>query len=98
MKLEEDEVALAGEAPSKVSMYRHRDSAPMPLATIDNYLVWVLHCELKAIYGLLLDAADSLGISKEDTEKAIKYRIKHQTIENRFVMYDLGLNKEKDNG
>ena len=70
----------------------------MPLATIDNYLVWVLHCELKAIYGLLLDAADSLGISKEDTEKAIKYRIKHQTIENRFVMYDLGLNKEKDNG
>ena len=54
----------------------HRNNPrPLPFHSLDNALVASLHAELKAIYGLLLDAADSMGIAPEQTEKAIEHRI-----------------------
>ena len=48
---------------------------PVPLHALDSALVAAMHREIKALHGLLLDAADSMGISPADTEKAIDYRV-----------------------
>tara|TARA_Y100000590_G_C14948813_1_gene724158 strand:- start:191 stop:394 length:204 start_codon:yes stop_codon:yes gene_type:complete len=58
-----------------MSNYRHLEKPPVPFHALDNRFAAQVHREIRALYGLLLDAADSLGISIEDTEKAIDYRI-----------------------
>ena len=57
-------------------MSNHRNNPrPAPLHYLDNALVASMYAEIRALYGLLLDAADSMGISPEQTEKAIDHRI-----------------------
>jgi hypothetical protein len=58
-----------------MSNYRHNENPPVPFHALDSGLASSMHLEVRALYGLLLDAADSLGIAIEDTEKAIDYRI-----------------------
>jgi hypothetical protein len=62
-----------------MSKYRHLEKPPVPFHAIDSALASSMHREVRALYGLLLDAADSLGIAVEDTEKAIDYRIQEAT-------------------
>lgn len=59
--------------------YRKEENPPVPFHAIDSS-TWQrvaasMHQEIKALHGLLLDAAESMGISPEDTEKAIVYRL-----------------------
>ena len=58
-----------------MSNYRHKDGPPVPFHELDRGLANSMHLEVRALYGLLLDAADSLGVTAEQTEKAIVYRI-----------------------
>jgi hypothetical protein len=62
-----------------MSNYRHLERPPVPWHVLDNGLAASMHLEVRVLYGLLLDAADSLGISIEDTEKAVDYRIQEAT-------------------
>ena len=55
--------------------YRKEENPPVPFHAIDSGLAAAMHREIKALHGLLLDAAESMGISAEDTEKAIVYRL-----------------------
>jgi hypothetical protein len=55
--------------------YRKEETPPAPFHAIDSGLTTAMHREIKALHGLLLDAAESMGISPEDTEKAIVYRL-----------------------
>jgi len=58
-----------------VTDFRNMERPPVPLHAIDSGLAASMHAEIKALYGLLLDAAKSLGINPDDTEKAIVYRL-----------------------
>ena len=58
-----------------MSSYRHLEKPPVPFHALDSGRASSMHLEVIALYGLLLDAAHSLGIAIEDTEKAIDYRI-----------------------
>jgi hypothetical protein len=61
--------------------YRHLEGPPVPWHVLDNGLAASMHLEVRVLYGLLLDAADSLGIAVEDTEKAIDRQIQEATKE-----------------
>ena len=61
-----------------MSTYRHNDSPPVPFHAMCTGMAVSMHAEIKALHGLLLDAAESLGVSPEDTEKAIVYRINQE--------------------
>lgn len=58
-----------------MSDYRSMERPPVPLHAIDSGLAASMHAEIRALHGLLLDAAESLGIAPADTEKAIIYRL-----------------------
>ncbi len=51
----------------------------MPFHALCTGLVASMHAEIVALHGLLLDAGDSLGISPEQTEKAIAFRVQEQS-------------------
>jgi len=55
--------------------YRKEENPPVPFHALDNSLAAAMHREIRALHRLLLDAAESMGISPEDTEKAIVYRL-----------------------
>ena len=57
----------------------HRNQPrPEPHHYLDATLVASMYAEIRALYGLLLDAAASLDISPEQTEKAIDHRIQQE--------------------
>lgn len=61
-------------------MSNHRNNPrPVPFHYLDNALVASMYAEIRALYGLLLDAATSMDISPEQTEKAIDHRIQQET-------------------
>jgi len=62
-----------------MSNYRHLEGPPVPWHVLDKGLAASMHLEVRVLYGLLLDAADSLGIAVEDTEKAIDCQIQEAT-------------------
>ena len=58
-----------------MSDFRNMGDPPHVFHALDNGLAAAMHAEIKALHGLLLDAAESLGIAPADTEKAIVYRL-----------------------
>ena len=62
----------------KDNNYRNNDKPPVPFHAIDSGLAASMHAEIKALHGLLLDAAESMGITPEHTERAIVYRLRER--------------------
>ena len=54
-----------------MSKYRHRVTPPVPIHAACNDMAAAMHREIKALHALLLAAADDMGVSPEDTERAI---------------------------
>ena len=54
-----------------MSNYRHDDNPPLPIHASCNGMAVKMHLEIKALYKLLLAAADDQGVSREDAERSI---------------------------
>tara|TARA_R100001443_G_C3353108_1_gene177270 strand:+ start:342 stop:815 length:474 start_codon:yes stop_codon:yes gene_type:complete len=67
----EDARPLTDEEIEPVLGYRHRDKPPMPFHSLDTALASAMHLEIKALYKLLLAAADDQRVSREDAERSI---------------------------
>lgn len=61
-------------------IFRKNRKPPVPFHALDNSLAAAMHREIRALHRLLLDAADSLGISPEETERTIVYRLKAEAL------------------
>lgn len=51
--------------------YRGMEKPPVPFYALDSAMAVSMHAEIKALYALLLAAADDMGVSPEDVERSI---------------------------